>query len=87
MAGSVTKARSHDESSGGRNITEVHGGVTGKRTEVYWGHGNATSRHESVTGAWHHGAAWEGNYKIIDQHVREQVTASTKYFPYVQKYT
>ena len=30
MAVSVTEAQSHDESSGGRSITGVHGGVTGK---------------------------------------------------------
>ena len=48
MASSVTEAWSHDESSGGRSVTGVHGG----------------------------GGAWEANYKIIDQPVRERVTAS-----------
>ena len=30
MVGSVTKAQCHDESSGGRSVTGVHGSVTGK---------------------------------------------------------
>ena len=37
MAGNVTKARSHGEGRGGRNVTGVHGSVTGKRTKVKLG--------------------------------------------------
>ena len=33
-AGNVTEARSHDECSGGRRVTGVHGSVTGKGTKV-----------------------------------------------------
>ena len=37
MAGSVTEAQSHDENSGGRSVTGVHGGVTGNSKSVTGG--------------------------------------------------
>ena len=52
MAGSVTEAQNHEEGSGGRSVTGVHGSVTGKEQKCNWGHGNATSRHKNVRGTW-----------------------------------
>ena len=58
MAGSVTEAWSHDESSGGRSVTGMHGSVMGNHksvtgvggmemqqvgTEVYQGYGFISS--------------------------------------------
>ena len=34
MAGSVTEALSHDESSGGRNVTGVHWSIMGNNKSV-----------------------------------------------------
>ena len=51
MASSVTEAQGHDEGSGGRSVTGVLGSVTGKQQKCNWGHGYATSRQRSVTGA------------------------------------
>ena len=80
MAGSVTKARSHDESSGGRSVTGVHGSVPGKQQKCNCRHGNATSRHShggmassghGILDSW----ACEANYKINDQPIHEGVMA------------
>ena len=52
MVGSVTKALSPDERRGGRSLTGVHEGVTGRGgggdQKCNRGHGNATGRHRTV---------------------------------------
>ena len=58
-------------------------GVEGTEQEYNWGLGKM-SGHRSVTGPWLHdllecmvySLAWECNYKLNDQPVREWVTAS-----------
>ena len=50
MAGSVTEARSHDESRCGRNVIGVQGSTEGTEQNCNWGHENATSEQSSITG-------------------------------------
>ena len=54
MAESVTKTRSYDDCNGRRSVTGLHGSLKGKEQKCNWGHGNETSRHISVMGAWLH---------------------------------
>ena len=54
MAGSTTEVQSHDEGSDGRSINGTHGSVMGKEQNCNWQDGNATSKRESLAGAWLH---------------------------------
>ena len=86
LAGSVTKAQSHDKGRGGtcnRSAQECKGERNNSVTE---GMEMPTSRHRSATVVWLCGllksifgnGKVHCNYKINDQPVREWVTASSK---------
>ena len=51
MTSNVTEAWINDKGRGGRCITGVWEG-TKQKCNWPWGHGNATSRHRGVMGAW-----------------------------------